>query len=198
MYHFLFQGIGSYILLLLLIFTSCTSNFEDKIKLLEETHNNHEIDKVISLYADDAKFVLVGGWVAEGKDNLIERFNWDFAVNGSLKFYNYKTINDTVVCKVEERNDFFQMLDIDVVKYDYSKFIFEGNVIKEVRAKLNPESKNLIEDSMSSFIIWVSSEKPGELDSLKLNGNFIFTKEKSKNWLELLKAYRDKPNPGKY
>ena len=71
MYHYSLQDIRSYILLLLIIFTSCTSKLEDKIKLLEEAHNNHEIDKVISLYADDAKFILVGAWVAEGKDNLI-------------------------------------------------------------------------------------------------------------------------------
>jgi len=197
MYHYSLQGLRPYLLLLVIIFTSCTSKLDDKVKLLEQAHNNHEIDKVISLYANDAKFVLVGGWVAEGKDKLIERFNWDFAVNGSLKFYDYKTIKDTVICKVEERNDFFQMLDIDVAKYDYSKFIFEDNVIKEVRAKLNQESKNLIEDSMSSFIIWASSEKSGELDSLKLNGNFSFTSEKSKIWLELLNAYRDKSKSDK-
>jgi len=197
MNHYSPQNLKSYILLLLIIFTSCTSKLEDKIKLLEEKHNKHEIDKVVSLYADDAKFVLVGGWVAKGKDKLIERFNWDFAINGSLKFYDYKTINDTVICKVEERNDFFQMLDIDVVKYDYSKFIFEDNIIKEVRAKLNQESNDLIENSMSSFIFWVSSEKPDELDSLKLNGNFLFTSEKSEKWLKLLKAYKDKLKPGK-
>ena len=76
--------------------------------------------------------------------------------------------------------------------YDYSKFIFEDNLIKEVRAKLNQESNNLIEESFSSFIPWVIAERPGELDSLKSNGNFLFTKEKSKKWLELLKDYRDK------
>ena len=45
---------------------------------------------------------------------------------------------------------------------------------------------------MSSFVPWVLSERPGELDSLKINGNLSFTAEKSKKWLELLKAYKDK------
>jgi len=197
MYHYTFQDLRHYILLVVIIFTSCTSNLDDRVKLLEQAHNNHEIDKVISLYADDAKFILVGGWMAAGKDKLIERFNWDFAVNGSLKFYDYKTFNDTVICKVEERNDFFKMLNINVVEYDYSKFIFEDNLIKEVQAKLNQESKNLIEDSMSSFISWASSERLVEIDSLKSNGSFAFTREKSRKWLELLRAYKEKSNSGK-
>ena len=186
-----FQDIRLFIFLLLIMIFSCTSKLEDKIKLMEEAHNNHEIDRVTSLYTDDAKFVLINGWVAEGKDNLIERFNWDFSVNGSLKFLDYKTIKDTVICKVEERNDFFRMLNINVVEYDYTKFIFKGNLIKEVQAKLNQDSNDLIEDSFSSFVHWASLNRPEELDSLKSNGNFTFIKEKSKKWIELLKVYRE-------
>jgi hypothetical protein len=191
MYKYKLQDIRLYIFILLIIIVSCTSKLEDKIKLLEQSHNDHKIDRVTSLYTDDAKFVLIDGWVAEGKDNLIERFNWDFAVNGSLKFLDLKTIKDTVICEVEERNDFFRMLNIDVVKYDYTKFIFKEDLIKEVQAKLSQNSNDLIEDSFSSFVFWASSERPGELDSLKSNGNFTFTKENSKKWLELLIVYRD-------
>ena len=83
------------------------------------------------------------------------------------------------------------MLNIDVVKYEFTKFIFEDALIKEVQAKLNQNSKKMIENSFSSFIIWASSEKSVELDALKTEGNFSFTKEKSKSWLELLQIYYD-------
>lgn len=191
MYKNALHDIRLYIIMLIIITVSCTSKLDDKIKQLEESHNKHEIDKVLSLYKDDAKFILVGAWVAEGKDKLRERFNWDFSINGSLKFIDYQTIKDTVTCKIEERNDFFRLLDIDVVKYDYAKFIFEDRLIKEVKAKLNQDSKDMIDNAFSSFILWASSERPEELETLKSNGNFIFTKENSKNWLDILKTYND-------
>ena len=75
MCKFNFQFVGLLFFLNVLFLTSCTPQYENQIKILEEAHNNHLIDKVSSLYTDDAKFVLVGSWVAEGKEKLIERFN---------------------------------------------------------------------------------------------------------------------------
>lgn len=189
MYKSILKTVPLHMILFLLVMMSCGSKLDNRVKLLEEAHNNHNIEKSITFYSDDVRFVLVGGWVAEGKDNLKERFEWDFAINGSLKFKDYKTNKDTVICKVEERNDFFTLLNIDAVYYEYSKFIFENELIKEVQAKLTPESFETIENSFSSFINWVSSERSQELDDLKSNGNFSFTKEKADKWLKLLRTY---------
>jgi len=176
-------------ILVLLLLNSCISNPVEQLVLLEDAHNSHDIERCLNIYTNDARFVLVDGWVAEGKDKLRERFEWDFAMHGSLQFADYKVIKDTVLCKVEERNDFFYLLGIDAVNYEYSKFIFEHGLIKEVQAKVSQQSIETIDNAMSEFMLWASSDRILELDELMADGNLVFTADKAEQWMLLLQTY---------
>ena len=176
-------------ILVLFLLNSCISNPVEQLVLLEDAHNSHDIERCLNFYTNDARFVLVDGWVAEGKDKLRERFEWDFAMHGSLQFTDCKAIKDTVFCKVEERNDFFYLLGIDAVNYEYSKFIFEHGLIKEVQAKVSQQSIKTIDNALSEFILWASSERIVELDELVAHGDLVFTADKAEKWMILLQTY---------
>ena len=176
-------------ILVLFLMNSCISNPVEQLVLLEDAHNSHDIERCLNIYTNDARFVLVDGWVAEGKDKLRERFEWDFAMQGSLQFADCKVIKDTVVCKVEERNDFFYLLGIESVNYEYSKFIFEHGLIKEVQAKVSQQSIETIDNAMSEFMLWASSERILELDELLADGDLVFSADKAEKWIILLQTY---------
>ena len=178
--------------ILFLFISSYASNFEDKVKKLEQAHNCHDVKKGLTFYAEAAKFVMVGRWEVEGKDKLRERFEWDAAVNGTLKFMDIKTSGDTVTCKVEERNHMFKLLGIETIHYEYVTFLFKKGLIKEVRAKLTPKATKIIEESFFSFVNWASSKRSQALAELKADGKFLFIKEKAEKWLTLLREYRNK------
>jgi len=110
-------------------------------------------------------------------------------MHGSLQFTDCKVIKDTVLCKVEERNDFFNLLGIDAVNYDYSKFIFEHGLIKEVQAKVSQQSIETIDNALSEFMVWASSERILELDELIAGGDLVFTADKAEKWMILLQTY---------
>jgi len=176
-------------ILVLFLMNSCISNPVEQLALLEEAHNSHDIERCLNIYTNDAKFVLVDGWIAMGKNKLKERFEWDFAMHGSLQFTDCKVIKDTVLCKVEEHNDFFNLLGIDAVNYEYSKFIFEHGLIKEVQAKVSPQSIETIDNALSEFMLWASSERIVELDELVADGDLVFTADKAEKWMILLQTY---------
>ncbi len=181
----------SFVAILVLIFcNSCNSILDEQLKLLEEAHNSHDIERLLSFYTDDARFVLVDGWIAEGKDKLRERFEWDFAMHGSLHFFDYQINQDTITCQVEERNDFFTLLDIDVVNYEYSKFIFADGLIREIQAKVSQQSIETIDNALSDFMIWATAERTLELEELMADGNLLFTADKAEKWMILLQTYR--------
>lgn len=174
-----------------LVVSSFASNLEDKVRKLEQAYNSHDVRKGLTLYAVEAKFVMVGRWEVEGKEKLRERFEWDAAINGTLKFKDIKTSGDTVTCKVEERNHMFKLLGIETIHYEYVTFLFNNGLIKEVQAKLTPQSARIIEESFSSFVYWASTKRSQALAQLKSDGNFLFIKEKASQWLTLLKEYQD-------
>ena len=197
---FYYRVVSINTILVLFLMNSCISNPVEQLALLEEAHNSHDIERCLDFYTKDAKFDLVDGWIAEGKDKLKERFEWDFAMHGSLRFTDFKVIKDTVICKVEERNDFFYLLGIDAVNYEYSKFIFKHGLIKEVQAKVSQQSIETIDNALSKFMLWASSERILELDELIADGNLVFTADKAEKWMLLLQTYatekmREETNP---
>lgn len=85
--------------------------------------------------------------------------------------------------------DVFYLLDINVVNYEYSKFIFEDGLIKEVQAKVSQQSIETIEKALSDFMLCASSKWILDLDEVIADGNPVFTIDKAEKWMTLLHTY---------
>ena len=62
-------------------------------------------------------------------------------------------------------------------------------MIKEVQAKVSQQSIETIDNALSEFMLWASSERILELDELIADGNLVFTADKAEKWMLLLQTY---------
>ena len=178
---------------LLLLITSCTPKLEERLKALQEAHNSHDVEKNLSFYADDAKFVMIGHWVEEGKEGLRNIFTSDAALNSRLTFTDIKVNGDTVTCKVKEENDLLKLVGIDAIYYESSHFIFRDGLIIETRAVKTQESieakEKVNKEVFLPFKEWIRSQ---EFSELSLDGEYIINKENVSMWLKLLQEWLEK------
>lgn len=178
-----------YPLFLFLLTTSCTSKPDEQVKAYQEAHNSGDVEKEVSFYAEDVKFVVFGQWTIKGKEELRKLVETDAVLNSHLIFTDVKVDGNKVTCSVEEQNDLLKLAGIDTLYYEFHEFIFEKGLIKEVRAKPTPESAKALQEFGASFGRWASENRSQELAELK--GESVITKENIGKWLTLMREWRE-------
>ena len=187
------QYVSSILIILLnTIITGCSLTLEDRVKIYEQTHNKHDIEKMISLYSDDIRFEIVGTWIKTGKDQVRELAEWDAATNSHMIISDIKVSNDTVTFKLKEGNDWFRHIGIEFMYYDPCIIVFSNGLIKELKAEVNNESMKAFQEVWPSIYQWLSEEKKEELTELISEGEFVYNSENAKKWLIILNEWRDK------
>ncbi len=182
------------IFLLLIISLGCSPNLEDKVKSYELAHNNHDIDKVMSLYTNDITFEIVGIWTKTGKEQVRNIAEWDLATNSHMIISDIEINNDTVTFKLKEGNDWFRLIGIEYMYYEPCKMVFENGFIKEIKAEATEESRNAFIELWPSLYQWLIKEKNEEFSKLiTAEGEFIYNLEYAKMWLKLLKVWKNLP-----
>jgi hypothetical protein len=179
-----------YLLFLIVLTTSCASKkLENTVKAYQEAHNNHDIEKEMSLFADDIIYDVVGEWSVEGKEKLRKLAETDVEVNSNLTFTDIKVGENKVTCKVVERNDWLKIIGIDALYCDSGQFIFEKGLIKEVKLKRSQESIDAMNKFRRSFGQWASDNRSEELSKLK--GSAVLAKEEMGLFMALLRDWRE-------
>jgi len=178
-----------YIVFPLLLTTSCAPRLVDRVKAFQEAANSHNVEKLVSFYADDVRFELVGTpMVIVGKENLRKPIEEQFILNAHLTFTDIKVNGNTVTYKVKEQNDWLKAAGINAVYYEYDELTFEDGLIKEEKAKPTQESMRIMVEFQTSFEKWVSEKRPEEWAKLKVEG---ITKENVATWLALARQWRE-------
>lgn len=178
-----------YLLFLFLLTTSCTSKKpEGRIKAYQEAHNSGDVEKELSFLAEDIKYAVVGEWTIEGKEKLRKLVETDAEVNSHLVFTDIKVAKNNVTCKITEQNDWLKLFGIDATYYEFGQFIFEDELIKEIRTKRTQESAEELQEVRKSFLKWVSENRSQEWAELVSSG--ILTKENISTFLTLLRDWR--------
>ncbi len=176
-------------ILTLFLCLNCSPNLNSVVLEYLGSHNKHNIEKELSYLTEDIIFEAVNIWTKEGKEQIRNLAEYDAAINSELISYDFKISNDTVICKVIEKNDWFRLVGIDSVEYEYSYFIIVDGLISKIVAKLTPHSTELISSKLQSIIKWASKNKPELLNELMPKGEFLYTKESAIKWLTLLKDW---------
>jgi hypothetical protein len=184
-----------YIVLPLLLTTSCAPTLADRVKAYQKAANSHNVEKLLSFYADDVRFEIVGTpMVMVGKENLRRPIEEQFLLNVRLTFIDIKVDGNTVTYKVKEENDWLKATGLDAVYYEYDQITFEDGLIKEEKAKPTEESIKSMIEFQTSFEKWVSEKQAEEWAKLKAEG---ITKENVAEWLMLARKWREEIEQGK-
>lgn len=177
------------IVLPLLLTTFCAPSMTDRVKAFQKAANGGDVEKLLSFYADDVRFELVGTpMVIEGKEKLRKPIEEQFILNCHLTFTDTKMDGNTATYKVKEQNDMLKAAGIDALYYEYDKITFKDGLIKQERAKPAQESMKIMGEFRESFEKWASEKHPEEWIKLKDEG---ITEENVDKWLTITRRWRE-------
>jgi hypothetical protein len=175
---------------LIILFFSCSTKQEDRIKVLEQAFNINNIDSAFSHYTDNIVFEI-DAFNGSGKQALRHGAEWDSIVNTHLSFSDIKIIGDSVICKCTEENDLSKLLGIGNGFYDPVIFVFKDGLIRYMKFEKTSESQNAYNAAFGSLIKWASREKSSRLKELMPEGKFMINAESANGWLVLAQEWRE-------
>lgn len=179
-----------YMVLMAVIFQSCsTPTLEDQVKTYELAHNHHDIEKVMTLYADDITFEIVGAWMRTGKEQVRGLTEWDSVTNSHMIISNIEVNEDTVTFNLKEANDWFRLAGIELMFYEPCRMVFSDGLIKELKAETTRESIVAFQEAWPPVYQWIAEARSEELSRLMFQGEFIYNAENAEKWISLLKEY---------
>jgi ketosteroid isomerase-like protein len=178
-----------YIVFPLLLTTSCTPTLVDRVKAFQKAANSHNAEKLLSFYADDVRFEIIGtSMVIEGKEKLRKPIEEQFILNVHMTFTDIKVDGNTVTYKVKEQNDMLKAAGIDALHYEYDQITFKDGLIKQEIAKPTQESMKIMAEFRESFEKWASEKRGQEWAKLKSEG---ITKENVSKWLAIIREWQE-------
>jgi hypothetical protein len=172
---------------------SCSPSLTSQIRAMERAHNLHQLDKELSFYADDARLEIEDGITAQGKDELRKLFTVDVLLNNSLAFSDISIVDNTVVCKVEEKNDMWRALGVEAVRYERTEIVFKNGLIQEVKGTESSQSESAAEldKADQAFSAWADKNRPEEVARLLGGKPFKgITPETALDWLKLAREWK--------
>jgi ketosteroid isomerase-like protein len=164
---------------------------EQRVRAYENAANDHDVDRVMSLYHQDIRFQAVGAFEKVGKGDLRKLAEYDSVVNTHLVFSDLAVSGDTVRCRVKERNDWLRLAGIEEVEYDEARIIFRDGLIAEITAKPSEEGAQAIGEVLGAIVRWASENRGEELAGSMPGGEFIYTAQSAGRWLSLLREWRN-------
>ena len=178
------------IIIILFYLISCSNNESVNIlKSYQEAHNQHNVEKSLSFYDDSIKFELRGVWIKKGKKEVRKLEEWDSALNSNLIFNSIKVKQDSIFCKVTEKNDWFKAVGIKKLIHDTAIFILKEGLIRQIIAKPSPETSIRIHKIIQEISEWSTKVNDDTISELIKNGQFIYSKESANKWLGLFKKW---------
>ena len=147
----------------------------------------HDIDKLLTFYADDAVFEMDDMKFA-GKEQLRDLFEFDAVNQSQVDILDLKVDGTIVVLRTSEINESFRLLGIQA---DFAKatVAFRDGLIAGIKVESTPESQELFMGKFEPFSTWVGERHPEEFNKLMAGG---YNAENAKLLLALLKEWREK------
>jgi len=153
----------------ILIFFVCSPNSTHLVERFPVVYNSHNVKKIVSLYSDDATFEVVGQFLLKGKNQIRDIAEYDSVLNIHMSVRNIKASGDTIFCDISETNEWLKLLEIDEAYYT-AIFIFQGGLIKHIRAEAKPETQQAFNQVLSPLMKWARDNNANVLGEMMLEG----------------------------
>lgn len=175
---------------LVLMVLACTPDLSQLVRAYVEVYNNHDVEKIMSFYADDIRFENVGVWLKTGKQEVRKITEWDTATHIVMKVSNITVQGDTVTFSLLETNDWLKLAGIGEALYEPSRIVFRDGKIAVIQAKLTEESLDRWLPKWNAILAWAKEHRPDRLAEVMPEGAFVFGADYAHKWLELLEEWR--------
>ncbi len=167
------------------------SQMRELLRKYMQASNNHDIETLASMTADDAVWLL-GPYKLEGKENVLEPNKLDGGANTRFEYRNVVVKGNSVEFELIERNDISDALGTKGAHH-YPRFTYrDGLFIRKEPWQKDAESSENDKRIWEAFRKWIREEKPGErakfIDS---DGDLIFSRESGIIMSRLAKEWRE-------
>jgi len=167
-------------------------NLIDLVKTFQERVNQHNVEKIMSMFTENATFEIVGLSKFAGKQQVKNIFEYDIGVNTNLQFINCKSEGNTVHCQILERNDKLDAIGISELKYSSCIFTFKDGLIQSFAAEIPPDFVEHNSKILKRFIPWLAENHPNEYSRMFMSdGRFIYNRKNGMDVVPLLRKWSD-------
>ena len=170
-----------------------TENFDllNLVESFQEAINQYNVDKVMTMFTEDAKFEIMGISKFSGKEQVKNIFEYDVGVNTQLQFINCKSHGNTVSGQILERNDRLEAIGIGELKYSSCTFVFRDNLIESFTAEIPDEFVQYNIEVWQKFLPWLTENYPNEHSKMFTpEGRFYYNRENGAGVVRLLREWR--------
>jgi hypothetical protein len=181
----------SLLLLFAIAIASCSPKPSpvDLVRAYQSAYNSHDLERLLSLFAEDATFEVVGQFVFKGKEDIRRVAEYDFALNIHMRISGPTIKGDTIFCGLIETNDWLKTAGIGEAHYA-ARFVVEGGLVKVIEGKALPETDTAFSQVLNPLLEWASKQRPEQLAQMMPEGEFVYNAENAKKSLALLREWQ--------
>ena len=181
-----------FLLLLAVVLASCSPKPSpvELVMAYEDAYNTYDLDRLLSLFAEDAAFEVVGQFVFKGKEDIRRVAEYDSVLNIHMSIIRFATKDNTVSCELVETNDWLKTSGIGEVRYT-GKFVFEEGLIKLIQGIPAPETEQAFNQVLNHLMEWASKERPERFAQMMPEGKFVYNAENAEKSLALLREWQE-------
>ena len=108
-------------------------------------HNAHDVDGVMALFDEEARFEIPGRLIRCGKEEIRQTEEWEAAVHDHLRAGDLVEADAEVSFRAFEANDWLRAAGVDELRYTSMTVEVRDGRITHVTAALAPDSYNAMQ-----------------------------------------------------
>jgi hypothetical protein len=166
-------------------FISCSKKPTEVVKEYEIAFNSHSINKLMSLFNDNAVIQLSLLNILKGKARIKGYAEYDSVLNSQITVSDIAENDDRAFFIMSLKNDLLKTIGIDEAKYSMI-FKISGGKIDEISGGATNETDNKLKGFRNPFMLWAASKRLDVLNEIMPNGNIIYNAENAKKYLALV------------
>ena len=120
-------------------------NPKEVVRLYLVRHNAHDVDGVMTLFAEEARFEMPGRFIRCGKEEIRQTEEWEAAVHDHLRTGELVEADAEVSFRAFEANDWLRAAGVDELRYTSMTVEVRDGRITCVTAAMAPDSYNAMQ-----------------------------------------------------
>jgi hypothetical protein len=165
------------------------ADLKERFEAYRRAMNSHDLQAVLSYLAADYEFKVANSSYKVAKKDITGQLEWDFAVNARTAYGDIQIKGNTISTVLTEQNDFYKAIGIPERKYQFTFVYNDQGLIKEAILEKSLSSAEAFDAALKPALEWARKERPGELDEIYPNNNFVYNTQMAKRWLRLLRDW---------
>ncbi len=118
---------------------------KEVVRLYLVRHNAHDVDGVMTLFAEEARFEMPGRFIRCGKEEIRQTEEWEAAVHDHLRTGELVEADAEVSFRAFEANDWLRAAGVDELRYTSMTVEVRDGRITCLTAAMAPDSYNAMQ-----------------------------------------------------